>query len=76
MLKDVFKGAATTVLTQGQKGPIRDGYERMLQAGTKPNLAKLTLARTIAATVLCMWKNEEAYKPEQQRRAMKNQRGE
>jgi hypothetical protein len=33
-------------------------------AGTKPNLAKLTLARKIAATVLAMWKKEERYTPE------------
>jgi predicted metal-dependent HD superfamily phosphohydrolase len=36
-------------------------YERLLADGTKPNLAKLTLARKIAATVLAMWKHEEVY---------------
>jgi hypothetical protein len=36
----------------------------MLSAGTKPNLAKLTLARKIAATALVMWKREEKYDPE------------
>jgi hypothetical protein len=34
-----------------------------LADGTKPNLAKLTLARKIAATVLAMWKHEEVYEP-------------
>jgi len=34
-----------------------------LQAGIKPNLAKLTLARRIAAIVLSMWKHEEVYDP-------------
>ena len=53
VLKDLFKGAATTVITQ-RRGAIYAGYERLLAAGTKPNLAKLTLARTIAAIVLCM----------------------
>ena len=49
VLKDLFKGAATTVITQRDKDPIYDSYQRMLEGGTKPNLAKLTLARTIAA---------------------------
>jgi hypothetical protein len=38
-------------------------YERMVAAGTKPNLAKVTLARKIAATALAMWKKKEAYDP-------------
>ena len=38
-------------------------YQRRLQAGIKPNLAKLTLARRIAAIVLSMWKHEEVYDP-------------
>jgi hypothetical protein len=36
----------------------------MLEAGIKPNLAKLTLARKIAATVLSMWKHQEVYDPQ------------
>ena len=69
VLKDLFKGAATTVITQRDKDPIYAGYQRMLDGGTKPNLAKLTLACTIAATVLSMWKHEEVYRPEQTRRS-------
>jgi hypothetical protein len=30
-------------------------------------MAKLTLARRIAATALAMWKNEEVYDPERRR---------
>ena len=37
--------------------------ERMVAAGMKPNLAKVTLARKIAATALAMWKKKEAYDP-------------
>ena len=33
----------------------------------KPNLAKLTLARRIAGTVLSMWKNQEVYDPDRHR---------
>ncbi len=62
-LKDIFKGAATTVITQRTKDPIYARYQRLLDGGTKPALAKLSLARMIAATVLRMWKDEEAYDP-------------
>lgn len=61
MLKAVFKGAATTVVIQHRQGPLGLDYQRLLEGGTKPNLAKLTLARKIAATALAMWKNEEVY---------------
>jgi transposase len=61
LLKAVFKGAATTVITQLPDHPLHKDYERMLAAGIKPNLAKLTLARKIAATVLSMWKHQEVY---------------
>jgi transposase len=62
-LKSIFKGAATTVITQRNKDPIYGRYERLLDGGTKPTLAKLSLARIIAATVLRMWKDEEEYDP-------------
>jgi transposase len=62
-LKYMFKGAATTVILQGTKDPLYARYERLLEGGTKPTLAKLSLARMIAATVLRIWKNEEAYDP-------------
>jgi len=64
LLKSVFKGAATTVIAQLPDDPLHKNYQRMLQAGIKPNLAKLTLARRIAATVLSMWKHQEVYDPQ------------
>jgi hypothetical protein len=67
VLKDIFKGAATTVVALALEDPIYRDYQRLLEAGTKPNLAKLTLARKIAATVLAMWKKEERYTPEKVR---------
>lgn len=62
-LKCIFKGAATTVIAQLAKEPLHEDYERLLKAGTKPNLAKLTLARKIAAIALSMWKSQEEYNP-------------
>ena len=63
VLKSIFKGAATTVITQRNKDPIHARYQRLLDGGTKPTLAKLSLARMIAAMVLRMWKDEEEYDP-------------
>lgn len=64
LLKDIFKGAATTALHQSEPSSLRVHYERLLANGTKPNLAKLTIARKIAAIVLTMWKKKEVYRPE------------
>ncbi len=61
-LKAVFKGAATSVLKQSRPNPLRDRYEQLLEARTKPNLARLTLARKIAAIVLAMWKAQTKYR--------------
>lgn len=61
MLKDAFKGAAKTAISLPT--PFRQAYERLIAAGTKPNLAKLTIARKLASTTLAMWKNKEEYDP-------------
>jgi len=66
-LKAVFKGAATTIINQLPQDPLHGDYERMLRSGMKPTLAKLTLARKVAATVLSMWKHQEEYDPKRHR---------
>jgi len=66
-LKYVFKGAATTVITKRRDSPLGQRYLKLLEGGTKPNLAKLTLARSIAALFLSMWKHEETYDPARHR---------
>jgi transposase len=68
MLKWIFKGAATTVIMQHPDDPLHGDYERLIAAGTKPNLAKVTLARKLAATALAMWKAEEEYDPAKHRK--------
>jgi transposase len=60
-MKNVFKGAAQTVITQRETEPLRQHYQRLLATGTKPNLAKLTIARKIAAMALSMWKSNKEY---------------
>jgi transposase len=62
-LKWIFKGAATTVIAHSGANPLREHYDWLLENGTKPNLAKLTIARRIAAIVLAMWKAKERYDP-------------
>lgn len=51
MLKAIFKAAAVTVIAQTKSHPLHDDYERLLENGTKPNLAEVTIARKIAAIV-------------------------
>jgi transposase len=68
MLKNVFKGAAETVIRQMPEHPLKHAYDRTITGGTKPNLAQLTLARRIAAAVLAMWKNKEKYDSAKQQR--------
>jgi transposase len=63
-LESIFKGAATTVIGQARNGcPLYQHYASMLQDKIKPNLAKLTLARQIAAITLALWKTEARYDP-------------
>jgi hypothetical protein len=62
-LKDVFKGAAKTVVMNMPDNPLHKDYKRCVAAGTKPELAELTLARKIAAITLAVWKRMEVYHP-------------
>jgi len=62
-LKDVFKGAATTVIQHRDDEPLYRHYQSLLDGGTKPNLAKLTIARQIASITLSMWRSGEEYDP-------------
>jgi len=53
-LKNIFKGAATWAAANS--GPFRNFYEACVARGMKPHLARLTLARKIAAITLLVWK--------------------
>ncbi len=37
-------------------GPLRDFYQNLLAKGMRPTMARLTLARKIAAITLMVWK--------------------
>src|SRR6266567_1123689 len=68
LLKAIFKGAAMTVIQHMPKHPLHADYQRMIEAGTKPNLAAVTLARRIASAMLAMWRTKEVYDPAKHRR--------
>jgi hypothetical protein len=56
-LKAVFKSAAKTVVA----GVWKSRFEAMVANGTPESLARLTLARKIAAITLAIWKKGERY---------------
>jgi transposase len=63
MLKSVFKGAALAVITTMPQHPLHRAYQEHVKKGMDPALARLTLARRIAAAALAMWKTQEDYDP-------------
>ncbi len=63
-LKNVFKGATMKIITLPDD-PLSLGYQASLAKGAKPNLAKLTTARRLAAIVLGMLETAGGLRPEQ-----------
>jgi transposase len=61
-LKGLLKGAATTASVR--PGPFQDFYQRSLAKGIQPTMARLTLARKIAAITLTLWKKGENFDAE------------
>jgi transposase len=53
-LKNLFKGAATSAAAR--PGPMQEFYAALLAKGIRPEMARLTLARKIAAITLTIWK--------------------
>jgi transposase len=62
-LKSLFKSAALSASTG--PGPLRDFYLALLEKGMRPTMARLTLARKIAAITLTMWKKGVSFDPKQ-----------
>ena len=59
-LKEVFIGAATG---GSQAEPYRSYLEKLKQTGMRAEMARLTLARKIAAIALRIWKKGETFDP-------------
>ncbi len=62
-LKNVFKGAATAA--SSRSGPWKEFFEKRVESGTPKELARLTLARKMAAVALHVWKKGEAFNAEE-----------
>src|SRR5258708_18712654 len=60
-LKKIFKGAALVGIS---REPFKPYYEHLIAKGLRPELARLTLARKIAAITLAVWKKGERFDPE------------
>ncbi len=55
-LKNLFKSAAT--VAAAKPGPFQEFYNALVAKAIKPEMARLTLARKIAAITLTVWKKE------------------
>ena len=53
-MKTIFKSAAS--MASSHEGAFQDFYQGLLTKGMKPAMARLTLARKIAAITLILWK--------------------
>ncbi len=60
-LKNVFKSMAAAAT--GRPGPLQDLYQGMIDRGMREELARVTLARKLAAVTLRVWKSGEPYDP-------------
>lgn len=60
-LKYVFKSMAQAASVTA--GPLQDYYQELLAKGIRPAMARLTLARKLAAIVLILWKKGARFDP-------------
>ena len=61
-MKNLFKSTATAASVR--PGVWREFYLQLLDKGMRPEMARLTLARKIAAVTLKIWKKGERFNPE------------
>jgi transposase len=61
-MKEIFKSAALNASRCA--GPLQDFYAGLLAKGMKPDMARLTLARKIAAITLALWKKGGSFDAE------------
>jgi transposase len=59
-LKQVFKAAATAAKS---RPPFKQYYDQMIARNVKPEIARVALARKIAAITLAIWKKGEDFDP-------------
>ena len=61
-MKQIFK--STAISATHSAGPFNDFYAALLAKGMKPEMARLALARKIAAITLTLWKKGGRFNPE------------
>jgi transposase len=61
-LKTVFKGAALTAIQTNEE--FKQYYQRMIANKIRPEMARLTVARKLAAITLAVWKKGEKFDPQ------------
>ncbi len=66
-MKSVFKAAALSALGRNQE--FKEYYQRLCDQGIRPEMARLTIARKLAAVVLILWKKGERYDSEKLKQA-------
>jgi transposase len=62
-MKAIFKSAAT--MASSREGAFHEFYQGLLTKGMDPVMARLTLARKIAAITLVLWKKGAHFDAEQ-----------
>jgi len=60
-MKHVFKQAAVSAISST---PMKEYYEKHIERGLNPALARVTVARKLAAVTLSLWKKGEPFKKE------------
>ena len=60
-LKQVFKDAA---LTAKRRDPCQSWHQARIDQGMRPEMARLSLARRLAAVTLVLWQRQEKFAPE------------
>src|SRR5712691_2697500 len=61
LLKKVFKSGPTSA---SHSGPFKAAYDARVKQGMAPSLARLTIARQLAAITLSIWKRSQQFNPE------------
>ena len=59
-LKEIFKSAAVAAVTGGV---FKEYYDRALAKGIRPEMARLSVARKLAAITLVIWRKGEKFDP-------------
>jgi hypothetical protein len=57
-LKSLFKDAA---LSAKQREPFKSWYQQRIDKGMRPEMARLSLARKLAAITLVIWQRKEKF---------------